>query len=86
VLYRVELFRDARQVLSSLSDKTRGQVSRKIDALATEPRPRGSKALQGKHQGLRRVRSGDYRIVYAVEDDRLLVLVVKVGPRRDVYR
>ena len=86
MLYRVELYRDARQALASLPDKTRGQVSRKIDALASEPRPRGSKALQGKHQGLRRVRSGDYRIVYSVEDDRLLVLVVKVGPRRDVYR
>jgi mRNA interferase RelE/StbE len=68
------------------SEKTRRQVSLKIDALASEPRPRGSKALRGRHEGLRRVRSGDYRIVYHVEDDRLLVLVVKIGPRRDVYR
>ena len=50
MLYRVELFRDARQALSSLSDKTRGQVSRKIESLASEPRPRGSKALQGKRK------------------------------------
>ncbi len=84
--YRVELYRYAREVLASVPEKTRRQISRKIDALGSDPRPRGSKALQGRHEGLRRVRSGDYRIVYRVEDDRFLVLVLKVGPRRDVYR
>ena len=82
--YRVELHRSALEVLASLPDKARRLIARKIDALALEPRPRGSKALEGKHRGLHRVRSGEYRIVYRVEDDRLLVLVLRVGLRRDV--
>ncbi len=49
------------------------------------PRPHGSEKLSGPDQ-LYRIRAGDYRIVYAVDDDRMLVLVVKVGHRREVYR
>jgi mRNA interferase RelE/StbE len=51
--------------------------------LAEDPRPPGARALQGR-PGLR-VRVGDYRIIYTVEDDVLLVVVVRLGHRRDVY-
>ncbi|MDJ0899633.1 MAG: type II toxin-antitoxin system RelE/ParE family toxin [Xenococcus sp. MO_188.B8] len=57
----------------------------KIDALATEPRPEGVVKLKGE-ENLYRIRVGDYRVIYNVQDDRLLVLVVKVGHRGDVYR
>ncbi|MCD4726205.1 MAG: type II toxin-antitoxin system RelE/ParE family toxin, partial [Pirellulales bacterium] len=54
-------------------------------ALAKNPRPAGAKMLAGPNRFLR-VRVGDYRIIYRVEDDRLVVLVVRVGHRREVYR
>ncbi len=56
-----------------------------IDALATTPRPRGASALQG-HPGVLRIRVGDYRIIYQVQDDLLTVLILRVAHRREVYR
>jgi len=56
-----------------------------MDALAINPRPKGVKKLTGL-DSLYRIRTGDYRIVYQVRDDRLIVLVVRIGHRKDVYR
>jgi mRNA interferase RelE/StbE len=75
----------ARSALAALPVRERTRVGRRIDALALDPRPRGCKKLQGEGD-IYRVRAGDFRIVYAVRDALLLVLVVKVGNRRDVYR
>jgi mRNA interferase RelE/StbE len=71
--------------LAALPKSDQERITQRIDALADDPRPPGAKALQGQH-GLYRLRSGDYRIIYKIEDDRLLVLVIKIGHRRDVYR
>ena len=83
--YQVSLTAEATRNLDALPDKLYRQVRRHIDALATVPRPPGSKKLAG-HDELWRVRSGDFRIVYQVKDKALLVLVVRVGNRREVYR
>jgi mRNA interferase RelE/StbE len=56
-----------------------------IGALAEEPRPPGSKKLRGE-EGFYRIRVGDYRAIYRVEDDRRVVLVIDVGNRRDIDR
>ncbi len=56
----------------------------RIRSLADDPRPAGCEKLSGQERY--RVRQGVYRIVYEIEDDKLTVLVVKVGHRRDVYR
>jgi mRNA interferase RelE/StbE len=56
-----------------------------IGGLAAEPRPAGAVALAGR-PGVLRIRAGDYRILYEVRDDRLVVLVISVGHRRDIYR
>lgn len=64
--------------------KIRQQIVRRIEDLATDPRPNGSKKLSGHDRY--RIRQGVYRIVYAVEDDKLVVYIVKVGHRKDVYR
>lgn len=56
-----------------------------IDSLATEPRPKGAIRLSGL-QDAYRLRHGDYRIVYELYDDRLLVLVIQIGHLREVYR
>ena len=53
--------------------------------LSGDPRPRGVVKLSGE-EGLYRVRSGDYRAIYRLEDDLMVVLVVKVGHRREIYR
>jgi mRNA interferase RelE/StbE len=57
----------------------------RIDGLANNPRPRDSEKLQGA-EDLYRIRSGDYRIIYQIAEARLLVLVVRIGHRREVYR
>lgn len=68
--------------ITSRADRRR--VVAKIRSLAEDPRPRGCEKLAGGERY--RVRQGVYRIIYSVEDDRLVVHVVKVGHRRDVYR
>lgn len=64
--------------------KDRQRVVGRIRQLAEEPRPPGCRKLSGRDRY--RIRQGSFRIVYAVEDERLIVYVVKVGHRRDVYR
>jgi mRNA interferase RelE/StbE len=59
-------------------------VSKKIDALANYPVPPTAKRLQGYSQYLR-IRAGDYRIIYRVHNDRVVVSVVTVGHRKDIY-
>ena len=56
----------------------------RIRSLADDPRPPGCEKLSGQERY--RIRQGSYRIVYAIEDARLIVLIVKVGQRREVYR
>ena len=56
-----------------------------LDLLGADPRPNGAKTLQGGG-ALLRIRVGDYRVVYAVQDDELVVLVLTLGHRREVYR
>ena len=81
--YRIELRPAAARALGKLDPHVRRRVHGAIALLAQDPRPPGARALQGR-PGLR-VRVGDYRIVYTVEDDVLLVVVVRLGHRRDVY-
>jgi len=81
--YRIELRPAAARSLRKLDPQARRRVQGAIALLAQDPRPPAARALQGR-PGLR-VRVGDYRIIYTVEDDVLLVLVVRLGHRRDVY-
>ena len=60
------------------------RIMQRIRSLADDPRPAGCEKLSGQERY--RVRQGVYRIIYEIEDDRLTVLVVKVGHRRGVYR
>jgi mRNA interferase RelE/StbE len=83
--YTVVLRPKARRALARLDRQAREAVAQVIDALADDPRPAGVLALQG-HRPYLRVRSGDYRVIFAVDDDTRLVRVAVVGHRRDVYR
>lgn len=81
--FRIELRPAAVRALRKLDPQVRRRVQGAIALLAQDPRPPGARALQGR-PGLR-VRVGDYRIIYTVEDDVLLIVVVMLGHRRDVY-
>ena len=83
--FEVKFATQADRQLRRLERPVQQRLSRAIDSLRVDPRPPGAKRLVTAEQ-LWRVRVGAYRIVYAIEDDRLLILVVKIGPRRDVYR
>ena len=83
--YKVSIKRSAVKEIEAIPQKKeRQRVIRRIGQLAVDPRPPGSKKLSGhdKH----RIRQGSYRIVYGIEDNELIVVVVKVGQRKDVYR
>jgi mRNA interferase RelE/StbE len=83
--YRVFIKPSAVREIEGIADKKqRQQIVAKIEALSDEPRPPGCEKLTGREYY--RVRQGSYRIVYAIEDDRLVVYVVKVGHRSSVYR
>jgi len=81
--YRIELRPAAVRALRKLDPQVRGRVQGVIALLAEDPRPPAARALRGR-PGLR-VRVGDYRIIYTVADDVLVVVVVTLGHRRDVY-
>jgi mRNA interferase RelE/StbE len=83
VSYRIELRPAAIRALKRIDHQDRDRIRGAIALLGQDPRPPGAKALQGR-DGLR-VRVGDYRIIYTVQDDVLLVVVVTLGHRRDVY-
>ena len=84
--WQVKLLPSAAEELAALPQKPRRQIARRIDGLKENPRPRGVKALKGKGEGIYRVRSGDYRILYRIRDEELVVLVIKLGDRKDIYR
>ncbi len=84
--YRVILKRSAAGEIESIDPKkTRQQIVRRIERLATEPRPPGCEKLSGKFSRYR-IRQGPYRILYEIVDEDLYVYLVKVGHRREVYR
>ena len=82
--YEVRLAPAAVRQLPKLDPPGRRRVQAAIDLLAEDPRPPGARQLVGG-AGEWRVRTGDFRIIYDIRDGELLVLVVKVGHRRDVY-
>lgn len=83
--WQVIIDRQPERVFRRLPKPLLQRIREKISSLATDPRPPGCKKLVG-HDNLYRVRVGDWRISYAVEDDRLIVLVVEVAPRSGAYR
>ncbi len=83
--YRVELVPSAARAFKKLDHRTRLRVERKINGLTNDPRPPGVKLLSAEER-IYRLRSGDFRILYQVNDKVLTILVIAIGHRRDVYR
>ena len=84
-VYSIEFAPSAYRQLKKISKKELQRIRVRIDGLKFDPRPPDCIKLKGA-ENIYRVRAGDYRILYHVEDERLLVLVVKVGHRGGVYK
>ena len=82
--YKLYIKPSAVKEIESLPKKDRARVVQKIQGLTTDPRPPGCEKLTGDDKY--RVRQGRYRIVYSIKDDELIVIVVKVGHRKDIYK
>jgi mRNA interferase RelE/StbE len=83
--YSVELKPPARKELEALPDNVLSRVVRKVESLGQTPRPAGCKKLKG-YKDQWRVRVGDWRVVYIVDDKTRLVSVTRVAHRREVYK
>ena len=82
--YRILLTRSAAKELERVPTRDRQRIVTRIGALAENPRPFGAEKLSGDDKY--RIRQGDYRILYEIVDAELIVTVVRVGDRREVYR
>ena len=80
IIFKQSVAKDLRQI----PKKDVARILKRIDSLRAEPRPPGVEKLSGQEKY--RIRQGVYRILYEIRNDELIVVVVKVGHRRDVYR
>jgi len=83
--YEIEIAASAAKAFKKLDKATQQRLARQIDLLALNPLPHGARKLRDGHD-LYRIRSGDYRIIYSIQDRLLIVLVVAIGNRKDIYR
>jgi mRNA interferase RelE/StbE len=83
--YRIEVSATAERQVRTLPRTDQVRVLRVIQGLAVNPRPPGCRKLSGQDDVFR-VRVGRYRVLYAIENRRLVIIVLKVGDRKDVYR
>lgn len=86
--YKIKIHANAQADIESLpTSKIRRQINRRIRSLAENPQPRNAELLTGgKLKGLWKLRSGDYRIIYQIRHSVLVVVIIKVGDRQDVYK
>jgi len=82
--YSVEFTRNAAKEFKDLPAKDRARVHARISSLAGDPRPTGAEKLSLRERY--RLRQGDYRILYTIEDALVRIVIVKIAHRRDVYR
>jgi len=82
--YKIVLRRSVAKDMRGIPKRDTKRIVSAIKALANDPRPLGTKKLSGQERY--RLRVGAYRVLYSIEDEVLIVTVVKVGDRKDVYR
>ena len=84
-MYTIRLKPQAQQFIESQSKKIQRQLIKRIESLAENPHPPNSKLLHTKEK-LYSLRAGNYRIIYQIKNKKLLITVVKIGDRKDIYR
>ena len=82
--YEISVKKSAVRELEDISKKELQKIVNKIKTLSSDPRPEGSKKLSHREQY--RLRQGNYRIIYSIQDDDLTVHIIKVGHRKEIYR
>lgn len=82
--YKLSILRRAQKQLAKISANDYKRVKQAILDLAQDARPPGSKKLKGRPGW--RIRHGDYRIIYEIQDDQLIIIVLDVGHRKDIYK
>jgi len=83
--YSIHFKLSAEKSFAKLAKKEQLKIFKAIETLADNPRPHGVKKLKSKTP-LYRIRVGDYRVIYTIEKDRVLISIVKIAHRRDVYK
>jgi mRNA interferase RelE/StbE len=85
-MYTITISQSALKELQRLQKPTVKKIEKAITELAKNPRPAGVKKLKGNTEDLYRIRSGDYRVVYSIEDEIKVIDIRKIGHRKDIYR
>jgi mRNA interferase RelE/StbE len=84
--YSIDMAPRTQDQLAKIPKDIQELIMDRIEKLGSDPRPPGVEPLQGSDKGLFRIRQGDYRIVYTIQDKILLVLVVRIVHRKEVYK
>ena len=82
--YKIEIKKSAAKEIGKLPRVVLKRILERIEALGEEPRPKGCKKLSADEKY--RIRVGVYRVLYSIDDDRLIIFVVKAGHRKEIYR
>jgi mRNA interferase RelE/StbE len=83
--YRLEVTATAERQLKKIGREDRIRILRSISHLANEPRPDGCRKMSG-YDAVYRIRAGDYRVIYEIDGKKIVIVILKIGHRKDVYR
>ena len=84
--YRIEFDRRVKKDFKAVPPKQIIRIKAAIADLADNPNPTGAKKLKGQNRDYFRIRVGDFRVVYTIENDILLIIVIRIGHRRELYK
>ncbi len=84
--HKIEFRPAALRGFKKLPRSAQQRISKAIDLLEENPRPPKAEFLQGQLSGYLRIRTGDYRIIYCIDDDARVISIVKIGDRKDIYK
>lgn len=84
-VWKIQILHDVKKVLKKLPKNLLARIWKKINDLRNDRYPPGSVKLEG-YDNLFRVRVGDWRIIYAIEEDRLVIVILEIGPRGEIYK
>lgn len=83
-LYSISISKDAQKALAKIPNPDYNKIVKDIQSLAVNPRPAGVKKLKGRIGY--RIRHGNYRVIYTIDDDKIVVMIIDIGHRKDIYQ
>jgi mRNA interferase RelE/StbE len=85
-MYQLRIVKSALKEMEELPIKVNREIGKEIEALADNPRPNGCKKLKAEKEYLWRIRVGNYRVIYSIEDVIKIIEIRKVGHRKEIYK